>query len=96
MPNYRLSKPADADLAGIADYTIERFGLQQARIYRDRMFNAFAALAAFPDLGTDCSHIVPGTRRFAHEAHVLYFRKVRSGIVILRILGKDQDPYENF
>ncbi len=34
MANFRLSLRADADLARIADYTIETFGIEQARRYR--------------------------------------------------------------
>ena len=35
MPRFRLSSRAESDLAEIADYTIETFGLEQARRYID-------------------------------------------------------------
>ncbi|MCH8285328.1 type II toxin-antitoxin system RelE/ParE family toxin [candidate division KSB1 bacterium] len=31
MADYRLSSRADTDLAGIADYTLETFGIEQTR-----------------------------------------------------------------
>jgi len=35
MPAYTLSKAAENDIASIADYTIEIFGIEQAISYRD-------------------------------------------------------------
>ena len=35
MGDYRLTFRAESDLAQIADYTIEKFGIEQARRYRD-------------------------------------------------------------
>jgi toxin ParE1/3/4 len=95
VADHRLSKPADADLDGIADYSLQSFGLDQTRIYRDRLFRAFETLDEFPGIGSHCSFIRKGARRFVHDSHVIYFRRVRSVILILRILGADQDPARN-
>jgi len=43
--NYRLSRLAAADLEEIAEYTIERFGINQARRYRDGLKTCFDQLA---------------------------------------------------
>ena len=48
MADYRLTSRAEADLAGIADYTIETFGIEQARRYRDEFETRFENLAANP------------------------------------------------
>ena len=45
MPRFRLSSRAESDLAGIADYTIETFGLEQARRYIDGLEACFQTLA---------------------------------------------------
>jgi hypothetical protein len=37
MGDYRLTSSAESDLAEIADYTIENFGIEQARRYRDAL-----------------------------------------------------------
>jgi toxin ParE1/3/4 len=92
MASYRLSKAAEADLTGIANYTIENSGIEQARIYRDRLFRAFRTLAAYPHIGSDCNRIRRGARRFIHESHVIYFSRIKDGILILRILGSEQYP----
>ena len=42
MAEYRLSKFADKDIGNIAYYTIERFGIRQASLYRDGLFKALA------------------------------------------------------
>jgi hypothetical protein len=38
-------------------------------------------------LGVDASHVRAGYRRFVHQRHTLYYKKVRIGIRIIRILG---------
>ena len=43
---YKLLSKADADLAGIYEYTILNFGLEQASAYLLGLHERFAALAA--------------------------------------------------
>ena len=45
MPRYRLSRRAAADVDEIADFTIEQFGIEQARRYRDMLETCFQTLA---------------------------------------------------
>lgn len=47
MANYRLSKLADRDLGNIASYTIQRFGIRQANLYRDGLFKALEMISDF-------------------------------------------------
>ncbi len=51
MANYRLSKLADKDLGNIASYTIQRFGIRQANLYRDGLFKALEMISNFPLIG---------------------------------------------
>jgi len=51
MADFRLSSQADSDLGGIAIYTIENFGIEQARRYRDGLEAGFQNLADNPLLG---------------------------------------------
>ena len=51
MADFRLSAQADSDLGGIALYTIENFGIEQARRYRDGLEAGFQNLADNPLLG---------------------------------------------
>ena len=91
MPEHPLSERAAADLSAIADYTIERFGIDQARIYSHRLFQALDTLAVYPQIGTDYNLVRPGVRRLANESHVIYYRRTKEGVLILRILGAGQD-----
>jgi len=95
MANYRLSKLADKDLISIATYTIERFGVRQASLYRDGLFKAFEMVADFPLIGSDQSQIKNNIRRHVHEFHSIYYRVDVNEIFILRILGPGKDPLQH-
>ena len=69
MADYRLSSCAQADLAGIADYTIETFGLRQARRYRDELETCFCNLAENPRLGRLAERLAPEGQRADQERH---------------------------
>ena len=45
LPVYELTEAADADLQAIARYTIETWGIEQARRYEDLLENHFEAIA---------------------------------------------------
>ena len=96
MHEVRLTQAADADIEAIAEYTIQRFGVRQARIYRDGLWNTFDILAEFPELGARQEHVGPSVRRFVHESHSIYYELGESEILILRILGRGQDPQRHF
>ncbi|WP_161990593.1 type II toxin-antitoxin system RelE/ParE family toxin [Candidatus Methylobacter oryzae] len=94
MANYRLSKLADKDLGNIACYTIQRFGIRQASLYRDGLFKAFEMISDFPLIGSDQSQIKKDIRRHVHESHSIYYRVDVDEILILRILGPGEDPLQ--
>lgn len=91
MAEYQLSRRAGADLVEIAVYSIENFGIRKAREYRANLFRAFETLAAQPLSGTECGHLRRGVRRLAHERHVIYYRRRKFGVWIVRILHADRD-----
>ena len=86
MADFRLSLQADADLAGIADYTIEIFGIEQARRYRDGLQAAFQNLADNPLLGQSAGHLALQLRRLEHQSHVIFYMPQDYGVLIVRIL----------
>ena len=97
MPSYRLLKTAESDLATIAEYTIENFGVEQSRVYRDgpvrRVRHCFLE---FRHLGVDKSHIRQNLRRDIHKFHATYYRADHRGVVVIRILGPEEDPLHPF
>ncbi len=91
MADFRLSSRAAADLAGIAAYTIETFGVDQARRYRDDLETCFRNLAENPRLGRSSERLAPGLRRFEHRSHAVFYKQDEDGILIVRILHGRMD-----
>ena len=92
MANYQLSKRAERDIENIAVYTIQQFGIRQARIYRDGLFKTFDMICEFPMIGSDQSHIKQNVRRQVYESHTIYYQANIELILIIRILGPGEDP----
>jgi toxin ParE1/3/4 len=92
VTRYELTKFAERDLQSIADYTIEKLGVNQARRYRDSLFRTFESLTEHPEMGRDYSNVKEGCRRHEHESHVIYYKITDSGILVLRLLYRSQDP----
>jgi toxin ParE1/3/4 len=91
MRKYRLSKQADSDIAGIANYTIRQFGVKQARRYRDGFEKVFRRLAEYPNSGRSAGHLAPRLRRMNFESHVIFFLHDEDGVLIVRILHQRMD-----
>ncbi|MGD0958549.1 MAG: type II toxin-antitoxin system RelE/ParE family toxin [Methylomonas sp.] len=96
MAKLQLSKPAEKDLINIATYTIKKIGAKQAGLYKDSLFNTLEAIAKFPLMGSDRSHIKPELRRFVFGSDTIYYRVNDGNIFILRILGPGEDPLLKF
>ncbi len=91
MTDYHLTSRAEADLAGIADYTIEVFGIEQARRYRDDLEACFRRLAENPRLGRNAEALASGLRRFEYRAHAVFYTEDKGGVLIVRILHARMD-----
>jgi toxin ParE1/3/4 len=92
MAEYRLSKRAESDLAEIADYTIETFGIKQSRRYRDGLNTCFQSLADNPKLGRSAKlHFAPELRRYEYQSHVVFYMPEARDVLIVRVLHKSMD-----
>ena len=91
MAEYRLSILADHDLGRIADYTIETFGLHQARRYAESLKACFNLLARNPGMGRKADELAPGLNRFNHQSHVIFYRQKSSELLIVRVLHESMD-----
>ncbi len=92
MAEYRLSKRAEKDLAEIADYTIETFGIKQSRRYRDELNTCFQTLADNPMLGRSAAlQLAPELRRYEYQSHVVFYIPEVQDILIVRVLHKSMD-----
>lgn len=88
MPEFRLTHAAEEDLIGIAHYGDEQFGEAQSNRHRDQLKQHFARLAQTPRLYPAVDHIRTGYRRSVLGAHAIYYRIQPNGVLIVRILGR--------
>lgn len=92
MASFRFSRRAEADLLGIADYTLRTWGEDQTVRYIDDLEECCQMLAGNPELGRACDDVRPGLRRMEHGRHVVFYRQVAGGILISRILHQRMLP----
>ena len=81
MAEYRLSRRASADLNAIADYTIDTFGIMQARRYRDGLEACFHTRADTPNLGRKATQLAPRLRRYTYQSHMVFYRVTKQGVL---------------
>ena len=96
MTKHRISKEADEDLKGIYIYSLENFGLKQARIYKTELGEQFLALCNNPEIGVTYDQIEQDLRRYVHQSHSIYYQIEDRCILIVRVLGNRQDPARHF
>ncbi len=94
--SYELSRAADRDIEDIYDYTCAQFGAHQAVNYLTEMQVAFIALSRQPGMGRARDEIRKGLRSMSYESHVIFYRKIRGGIRIVRILHGRRDMPRQF
>lgn len=86
---YHLSKAADADLERLYDWGIDRYGMSAADQYYDGLLARFSQIADTPQLWQEVEHIRAGYRRSVYVAHSIYYRIEDNGVLIVRILGRE-------
>ena len=87
MAVYKLSKAADIKLAQIYEYSLLNFGEEQADSYYLSLHEVFEKLAAMPLMGRPFR----GRRRHEHAEHVIFYRPVDDGILVLQIFHHLED-----
>jgi toxin ParE1/3/4 len=92
LPQFRLSRRAEADLISISRYTLQTWGEDQAIRYVDELEKCCQNLAHHPELGRACDEIRPGLRRIEHGRHVIFYRRHKAGILVSRILHQRMLP----
>ena len=89
---FRLSSAAEADLAGIRAFTLERWGRAQWLAYRSDLAAAFERIAAEPGIGRRRDAFRPGLRSVPCGAHVVFYLALDDGVVgIVRVLHARQN-----
>jgi toxin ParE1/3/4 len=95
VKRFELAEQALFDLMAIADYTAERWGKTQALTYLDALEVRLAALARQPLLGRQRDDLADGLLSFPFESHVIFYTRTASGIMVIRVLHKRQDPHRH-
>ena len=91
MGKFHLTNRAVTDLSDIADFTIQTFGVEQARFYRDGLNNCFEILAENPQLGRSAAELAPNLKRFEYQSHIVFYISKDASILIVRILHQRMD-----
>lgn len=73
MNKYTLTKEADRDLSEIFDYSIFKFGINQARKYLLEMENAFDLISNNRSLGNNRSQLSQGIKSFVFKSHIIFY-----------------------
>lgn len=92
---YELSEAAARDIESILERSITDFGPTQTENYFQSLRNCLQLLDANPEMGGRVDEIRSDYRRFAHQSHVIFYRRTEQGIFIIRILHKHMDIKNN-
>lgn len=95
MPSYQLTNAADEDLVELYTYSFLEFGEHRADAYFESLDDCLQRLADNPQLGMDVTGLRRDYYRFVHQRHSIYYKKSRSGILIVRILGPGMSAERN-
>jgi toxin ParE1/3/4 len=79
-------------MKGIVLYTVRKWGPEQARRYIAGLQECFQLLAENPSLGRTCDFISSGLQRHEQDKHVVFYRKMRGGIRVIRVLHQQMLP----
>lgn len=90
VTEYAFSVEAERDLIGVYLYTLRSFGTVQADKYIEELRRVCAQLAILPGMGRTSNYLPSEVRRHEHTAHVVFYREDGKRIVIVRILGRQQ------
>jgi toxin ParE1/3/4 len=91
MSRYTLSPRAEADLTEIWDFTAKTWGEQQAEDYIRLLVGAIGTVADNPRRGRSCDEARKGYLKYLAGSRVIIFRKVKSGIDVVRVLHARMD-----
>jgi toxin ParE1/3/4 len=88
---YTYSKCAERDLIKIYHDTVKEWGIAQADKYDTELENTVDLLANNPNLGRNCNEIRGELKRHEHGRHIIFYRKRKADIFIIRIIHGSMD-----
>ena len=91
MSDYVVTPRAQADLAGIYNYSVEKWGEAQAVRYIETLISRFAWLARHPTLGRSRDEIASGHRSFPEGEHIVFYVRDADDIYIIGVPHSGMD-----
>ena len=88
---YQFRPRAEQDLEDIYDYTLREFGEAQADRYIRKLFEIFQCLADTPGIARHRDEVRQGLRSYPVKAHIIFFRELDNGVLIVRVLHQSMD-----
>jgi toxin ParE1/3/4 len=92
MPGFDLSRRARGDLVEIGVYGAERWGDARSDRYVSELYASFQRLVDGRAIGRRCERIRAGLWRIEQASHVVFFRRLPTGLLICRVLHRRQLP----
>ncbi|MFC7526114.1 type II toxin-antitoxin system RelE/ParE family toxin [Parapedobacter sp. GCM10030251] len=93
---YRLSVASTKDVNDIYDYTLLKFGEQQTVKYLNGLEERLDFLGNYPASGRSREEVRKGLMSFAYRRHVIFYRVMKYGIKVVRILHASMDIPKQF
>lgn len=90
MPQVRKRPMAFADLADIWSFIADD-SEQQADLFIDLLDSKLALLATQPEMGRERPELAPRLRSFPIRRYVVFYRALRDGIEVVRVLHSARD-----
>lgn len=88
MASFKLTEAAKDDLVNSYEYGFYQFGESQATIYHNQLEERFTFLANNPYAAPVAKDIDEQYRRAVHGSDSIYYRITDEGILIVRVIGK--------
>ncbi|WP_446471518.1 type II toxin-antitoxin system RelE/ParE family toxin [Xenorhabdus stockiae] len=88
---FSLKPKAVQDLEAIFNYSYQEFGLKKAERYIKDIDRVFHMLSGSPGIARSCNRIRPGLKAFPIASHIIFFRLVEDGILVIRVLHQSMD-----
>ncbi len=89
---YQLTDEAARDVEGILAYSVNSFGAVQTEHYFEALKECIKLLADNPNIRHTAEDILPEYLRFPHESHVIFYKRLSTSILVVRILHERMDP----
>jgi toxin ParE1/3/4 len=88
---YFISKKASDDIEKIWLYTFENWSLEQADRYYNLIFDEIEFIAENFESGKSVDHIKKGYRTTLVKSHVIFYKKSKHIVEIIRVLHQKMD-----